>query len=483
MRPIRQLLFPADESDPSVRAEMLEQVRAGGQVLAVMSLVFVATGAIHMLRLLVLGSEVMRTELPLTVLKIQPIILAYALMLLLVSPRVTSPTVGRALSAGLCLLASGVVIGRELALEQAFVARSVGFVYFTTLAITAFRPRGGLVLGSLLTLEFMAAVWLLTDGPARTAQLFQNFPVFLTLILGGTVLTGVLYATRRRVADGRIETQEYARRLEAKNRELAETQLQLVQTEKMASLGNLVAGIAHELNTPMGAIRANADLSSRALTKLEQGLGDAAVGVERPLRALKDAASTTAEAAQRITKMVRSLRSFARLDEAEMDWFDLRDCVESTLPLLQHELQGGIEIRTDLEAVPKCLGHPNQMNQVLMNLLTNAIHAVREAGGGTIDVRTTETGEGVVLEVADDGVGIAAADLPRVFDPGFTTKGVGVGTGLGLSIVYRIVQRHRGYVELDSTPEHGTTARVVLPVQGPSSDHMLRPKSGDQLQV
>jgi signal transduction histidine kinase len=260
----------------------------------------------------------------------------------------------------------------------------------------------------------------------------------------------------------------YAAELESTNRELRETQMALVQTEKMASLGNLVAGVAHEINTPVGAVSSNADLMRRALNKLRQSIGESRIHQDRDLdrafTALEHVASVNREACERIVKIVRGLRNFARLDEAERKRVDLHEGIESTLTLLHHELKKRIEVVREFGHLPEIECFPSQLNQVFMNLLVNAIQAID--GEGRITIRTSASDAHVRLEFHDSGRGVPPDVLPRIFDPGFTTKGVGVGSGLGLAICYQIVHEdHGGEIRVDSKTRDGTTFTVTLPLQ------------------
>jgi PAS domain S-box-containing protein len=263
----------------------------------------------------------------------------------------------------------------------------------------------------------------------------------------------------------------YARELEDKNREIRETQAQLVQSEKMASLGNLVAGVAHEINTPLGSIHANADTSRRALDLLDAAADDPAAQevyrrhpkLQRAVDILRENNTTTLTATDRIVEIVRSLRSFARLDEAEFKKVNIHEGIESTLTILHHEIKNRIDVHKEFGDLPEIECYPNQMNQVFLNLLVNAAQAIGDRG--TITIRTRHQEGQAVLEFEDTGKGIPAGKLQQIFDPGFTTKGVGVGTGLGLSISYRIIQDHGGTIAVDSTPGRGTTFTIRLPVE------------------
>jgi signal transduction histidine kinase len=253
--------------------------------------------------------------------------------------------------------------------------------------------------------------------------------------------------------------------------ELRDAQTQLVQSEKMAALGNLVAGVAHEINTPLGAVSSNTDLVSRALAKAKDTLTDPNQ-IERA-RSFLDKATAMAEVSQeacrRIAEIVRSLRNFSRLDEAEHKAADLHEGLDSTLTLITHLTKNRITVRREYGQLPQVLCHANQLNQVFLNILINAVQAI--AGEGEITIRTRQTataGPGstraAVIEISDTGCGIAPENLQKIFDPGFTTKGVGVGTGLGLAICYRIIANHRGRIEVESVRGRGTTFRIVLPM-------------------
>ena len=256
--------------------------------------------------------------------------------------------------------------------------------------------------------------------------------------------------------------------LDQKNRALRETQAQLVQQGKMAALGMLAAGVAHEINTPIGSLRSNAELSASAAKKVRQRLaaspelqGDRAIG--RAIGAIEHAAAIDLDACERIERIVGALRNFARLDEAEQKRAELHEGIDSTLRLLQSRLGERISVVRRFGTLPAVLCYPNLMNQVFMNLLANAVDAIE--GEGTITIGSRLAGDDTVeLTFADTGSGIEAAHLERIFDPGYTTRGVGVGTGLGLAICYRIMQQHGGTIEVDSEVGAGTTFTLRLPL-------------------
>lgn len=320
----------------------------------------------------------------------------------------------------------------------------------------------------------------------RPAPGIQAVMAMITLFCAG--ISARLYASRysqyrlrmdeqvmrERATESQTRLRSYATELESANQAIKDAQVQLIQSEKMAALGNLVAGVAHEINTPLGSINSNADLSRRAIEIVHQYLRECGERpgellperVKQAIGILVEANSTTLTATQRIVGIVRSLRNFARLDEAELKEVDIHEGIESTITLTYHEFKNRIEIVRDFGDLPKVSCYPTQMNQVFMNILINAIHAI--ANKGTITITTRRAGENITISFADTGHGISPEHLKRIFDPGFTTKGVGVGTGLGLSIVYKIIRLHEGRIDVTSEVGKGTTFTITLPIKGPS---------------
>jgi signal transduction histidine kinase len=388
-------------------------------------------------------------------------------VLLAVRRRPLSLSTSRFAAMALVLFFGALLTRPELLGRYVMVPAALGFIYVLCLALVPFRPMMALAFGAALTAEFAFA----SVRIGSALGLSRALPAFANALVAGTILTGLLYQFRRRSAERQVEALHYRRQLEDTNRELRETRLQLVQSEKMASLGNLAAGIAHEINTPMAAIKANAEMTARALDRIERAVdtGDTDA-VHKPLGALKSTTDVTHEAVRRVVGIVRSLRSFARLDEADEAWTDVNACVRDTIPLLRHEVKDEVELSLDLNEVPQIRCHPNQINQVIMNVVLNALQAM--GSSGRVVVTTRAEADGVALIVADEGRGIEPEHKDRIFDPGFTTKGVGVGTGLGLSITYRIVQAHGGTIDVHSEPGAGTTVTITLPRQ--ASDGVSR---------
>jgi PAS domain S-box-containing protein len=275
----------------------------------------------------------------------------------------------------------------------------------------------------------------------------------------------------KKVVDRTQEIRQKNDELEKTLQQLKDTQAQLFIQEKMASLGNLVAGVAHEINNPIGAVNSAAAILNRCVetitstleksNTLEEVKSDARF--QKSIRILKENTDITAMASERIVKIVRSLKNFARLDEAEFQQADIHEGMDNTLTLLHHEMKNKVGIVKEYGKIPLLNCYPNQLNQVFMNILANANQAID--GKGTITIRTFANGQNVMVQIADTGKGIAPENLTRIFDPGFTTKGVGVGTGLGLSISYNIIQKHHGKIDVQSEVGRGTTFTITLPIE------------------
>jgi two-component system, NtrC family, sensor kinase len=261
---------------------------------------------------------------------------------------------------------------------------------------------------------------------------------------------------------------------ERANRELLETQARLVQSDKMAALGNLVAGIAHEINTPVGAIHSMHDTLMRAVAKLKTTIeeqypecfreGDP---LARTLKVIEDSNRVIESGSARVTTIVRSLRNFARLDQDQRREANLHDGLDDSLMLIHHDIKNRVEIVRDYGDIPVVLCYPGRLNQVFLNVLNNAQQAIEETG--TVTVSTRHVDEDVHVIITDTGAGIPAEFVDRIFDPGYTTKGVGAGTGLGLSICYQIMQDHGGRIDVASEVGQGTAITIVVPVVPPDS--------------
>jgi len=244
-------------------------------------------------------------------------------------------------------------------------------------------------------------------------------------------------------------------------------QQEFINQAHLATLGTLVAGVAHELNTPLGAIKSNHDVIERALLKLQDILEDEVVtpdelkDVRKIVRAMDGVLRTNGIAVERMTSIVQTLGTFGRPDRAEVDRVDLREGLDGTLSVLGAELKG-LRVERDFQDIPLIECYPNRLNQVFMNLIHNAAQAMD--GDGTLKVRTGAETDAVVVEIEDTGRGISSESLAKIFDPGFTTKGRRVGMGLGLAISKQIIDHHGGSISAESTMGVGTTFRLRLPL-------------------
>jgi two-component system NtrC family sensor kinase len=372
---------------------------------------------------------------------------------------------------------------------------------FVLLALETAILLAGLAASYVLARRFTRPIMALAETAATVAagDLEARVPVTSSDELGRLATTFNHMTEELEASHATLEQKvaERTRELAQANAELAReiverkrAEAALIQSEKLASLGQLAAGMAHEINNPIAYVTNNLAVLRRDMR--------AAMGVLDTYRAGRDslagvAPDLTAAAArmeqdidlayiqdnflrdfdaslqglQRVRDIVGNLRDFARLDEAEFKEADLNAALRSTVEIARHELKKkDIRLETSFEALPPVLCHPGKINQVLLNLLINAVQACQP--GGMVALRTRTAPEDTVeVEVEDNGCGISAAHMPHLFEPFFTTKPVGQGMGLGLSVSYGILRDHGGVIEVESTPGRGSLFRVRLPLQPP----------------
>ena len=266
---------------------------------------------------------------------------------------------------------------------------------------------------------------------------------------------------------------------------LEDAHCQLLQSEKLASIGQLAAGVAHEINNPICFVNANLsslkDYAVKLLAMLDAYESCDGVLQQDPVIAARlqqvrkeadidfvrsDIASLIAESLEgtdRVRIIVQDLRDFSRAGEAVWEWANIHACLDSTLNVVRNEIRYKAEVIRDYGVLPQVECYPSQLNQVFMNLLINGAQSI--AGQGSITIRTGMEGDQVWVAISDTGAGIAPENMARIFDPFFTTKPVGKGTGLGLSLCYGIVERHGGRIDVRSTVGEGTTFTIHLPIQ------------------
>ena len=233
-------------------------------------------------------------------------------------------------------------------------------------------------------------------------------------------------------------------------KELKETQLKLVNTEKMASLGQLIAGVAHEINTPVASIKSNNEIIKKLISKIES---------ENLQKILTEINDIDKEAISRISKLVISLKKFIRLDEAELQEADINEELNITLNLIRHETKNRIEVIKNYGKSHLIKCYPGLLNHVFMNILVNATQAIE--GKGTITITTEYYDDKVVIKIKDTGKGIK--NTKKIFDAGYTTKGVGVGTGLGLAIAAQSIEKHNGTIDVNSIVGKGSEFIITIP--------------------
>jgi len=280
---------------------------------------------------------------------------------------------------------------------------------------------------------------------------------------------------------------------------LKEVQSQLLQSEKMASIGQLAAGVAHEINNPVAFINSNLrtlDEYRRDLTELidsylhleELAAGNPALSDDRDVAATLEAIRTlkeridlgfiledfdkiiseSREGTERVKKIVQDLKDFSHVDQAELKYTDLNKGLDSTLNIVWNEIKYKATVTRDYGDIPEVYCYPQQVNQVFMNILVNAAHAIEDKGEIKISTAYLDSAEPMVeIRISDTGKGIPPENLRKIFDPFFTTKPVGKGTGLGLNVSYNIVKKHDGEIKVESEVGKGTTFIITLPVEGP----------------
>ena len=254
--------------------------------------------------------------------------------------------------------------------------------------------------------------------------------------------------TRAELYQKNIQT---VKELKSAMKELKETQIQLINSEKMASLGQLVAGVAHEINTPVASIKSNNGIVAKLLGSIED---------EDLKEMLTDINEIDKEAVNRISNIVTSLKKFVRLDEAELQEADINKELDLTLELIRHETKNRIKIVKNYGEIPVIRCFPNMLNQVFTNILVNACQAIE--GEGTITITTEFVNKNLVVKIKDTGKGIPQNQLNKIFSAGFTTKGVGVGTGLGLAICSKIIEKHKGKITVNSEVGKGSEFIITI---------------------
>lgn len=297
------------------------------------------------------------------------------------------------------------------------------------------------------------------------------------------VTTQACQQKQLKAISNQLETEHKEQKILIKK--LEDAQGQLMQSEKMASIGQLSAGIAHEINNPVGFITSNiqtlkdyVDKLATVISELKDSIaesGDTKLKenchrvldsnqVDYILEDTADLIDESLEGSSRVISIVKNLKEFSHVDGSEWSFASITSCIESTLKIINNEIKYNITVEKDYEeSLPEVYCQPMQINQVLLNILVNASQAIE--GEGQIFIAVHHIGENIEIKIKDTGMGIPEEIRARIFEPFFTTKAVGSGTGLGLSVSYGIIHAHRGSISVDSEPGKGSEFTIILPIQ------------------
>ncbi len=326
----------------------------------------------------------------------------------------------------------------------------------------------------------------------QIAELYNEVEIAnLTLADKNRALEDAKKNLEKKVRERTADLNNAKEMIEEAYRDLKDAQSHLLQSEKMASVGQLAAGVAHEINNPIGFINSNLNSlegyvgdmrelieKNRLLVEKNRGgdlsdLRDAIEDIERYmdeadldfiLEDFSDIVEESKEGTTRVKKIVQDLKNFSHVDEAERTVSDINSGIKSTLNIVNNEIKYKATVKMELGDIPELECYPQQLNQVFMNLLVNASQAIEDKG--EIGIKTFLDGDRIVVQVSDSGCGIPKEKIEKIFEPFFTTKPVGEGTGLGLSMSYNIIKNHCGDITVDSEPGKGTTFTIELPIKG-----------------
>ena len=263
-------------------------------------------------------------------------------------------------------------------------------------------------------------------------------------------------------------------KVEKRTRHLRLAQTKLVESVKLASLGRLVAGVAHEFNNPIGAVQSTNSTIQSGLQRLEKLVSESALSpsdqskMNKLISVTEECRKINKEGAERVADIVQRMKGFVQLEEAELQKVDIHEGLDDTLAMLPYDKIENVTITREYGDLPKVTCYSARINQVFYNILINGAEAVSD--DGQIRIKTDLDGENVIVRIIDNGIGIKKEHLDKIFEPGFTTRGVGVGTGLGLAIAYQVIQDHLGEIEVKSRLGKGTEVKLRIPVRTRKND-------------
>lgn len=364
--------------------------------------------------------------------------------------------------------------------ETKAVIRNVNIAFLTVI---------GTVIIFLILTSVIISSWILRplNELVDALQSFESQEQAVTIPVKNDTEIGLLTESFnqmfKKIWQARVELRRNVSELQTANKELKETQTRLVHSAKMVSLGQLVAGVAHELNNPIGFIFSNMvhlrDYGARLIRLVKiaeenpEKLQDAKQELEFDyiVEDLPKLITSCEDGARRTKDIVLGLRNFSRLEEAKLNEIDIQKSLDATLDLLQGEIKGRIQIYKNYDNIPKINGYVSQINQVFMNILSNAVQAIEGVGQiwiSTTHIKDLNLKDGKVqISIQDSGKGMGPDVIDKIFDPFFTTKKIGQGTGLGLSISYGIIDNHGGQIQVKSELNVGTEFIIILPVRPP----------------
>jgi signal transduction histidine kinase len=369
--------------------------------------------------------------------------------------------------------------------QYLFGAFSVIFVYLFAMAFKAYRmtdnePQKKFI----FLLSVGTLVWLLFGYIGAFVFPTESQPWHATSYIGTTLMAIFYFVAiinyqsdkvyelnvnlERKVEDRTQELKEKNTELEDALDKLTHMQQQIILQEKMASLGQLVAGLTHEFNTPIGAIRSMNSTKSKAVMKLQTALDEIVPDATRKNHEIGNAVAVILEADQlidegteRLNEIITNLKNFTKLDEAELALADIHEGLDSVLALMSRDRLKDIDVVREYGQIRPFVFSARKLNQVFLNLIRNACQAIE--GKGQITITTSLKNNEVYVAIRDTGKGIDPDDLESIFDPGFSTKGSVVRASLGLSICHQIVQEHNGKIDVESQPGKGSIFTVILP--------------------